>query len=128
MYQTDVNRFKWMSDLTDLVDELRLTHDGREEGYLFASEFVIKAAVFVNDLQLANLNVSEKYAVKKRGQTVFDYVNLRNTYTEVCYLKLCVKDTVLACLKPRFYVCPDKEFLLMGTTSEMIRLENQQIL
>lgn len=117
-----------MFELTDLVDELRLTRDGKEEGCLFASEFVIKADVFVNDLQLASLNVSEKYTVKKRGQTVFDYASSRSTCTEVCYLKLSVKDTVLACLKPRFYVCSDKEFLLMDTTSEMKRLENQQVL
>ena len=129
VYHMHCSRFESLMALTDLVDELKVREEGREEeGVLFASEFVVSAKVLMDDLQLGSLNVSEKYRVKKRRQRVFDYCKEGVDQKEVSYLKLCIKDTVLSCSSPKFYVCSEKEFLLMDTSSEMIRLENKQVL
>ena len=127
IYEPNIDNFSNLRQISDIIDMLFLKKNDNTRPYLFASEFVLTCDFFEKDFMKANLNVAEKYRIRKTTANVFDYVNSTFKTSEIKYLKLALKDSIFECSEPNFYICNSNDFSLMNTQSLINRLAGESV-
>ena len=119
----EVNPVKYQSqiDLSDNLNSIKFEKD--KSPNLFCSEVVLSLTFLENTKFWDEFNIAEKYRIKGRTATVFDYENLIEKRAQILYFKIMLKDLLACCERVGFHVADASSFELITTESRLIRLE-----